>query len=309
MAQLIKLQDYISRYEKDIYRYPGQFISHKQKRWQSFKAAWEEGLPLPEAGAERHDFFEQWETADEPDRKGPLSTIKTLLKRSAVTMEESSKIPHSAGSVSEEELKERFRDEMLGYKMRWGTSTLREKSSVDRNWNKNVELIHLLQGFPDSYLLMHKPVFRFQQATVELDTILVTPVDVIVMTHLQGSGQTVFKAAKGKFWQEQTGKDIKKRLNPMISLDRSARIISRILSSASIALPVQKVLYSRRDRIDFPYPPAGLKVLDKSGYPEWRVMRVRQPVPLKHMQLKAARELLLHCETVAYRRPEWEIDE
>lgn len=34
MAQLIKLDNYISRYELDIYRYPGQFIRMKKQRWE-----------------------------------------------------------------------------------------------------------------------------------------------------------------------------------------------------------------------------------------------------------------------------------
>ncbi|HET7658609.1 MAG TPA: NERD domain-containing protein, partial [Bacillales bacterium] len=34
MAQLIKLENYVSRYELDIYRYPGQFIRIKKQRWE-----------------------------------------------------------------------------------------------------------------------------------------------------------------------------------------------------------------------------------------------------------------------------------
>ncbi len=309
MSQLIKLQDYISRYEKDIYKYPGQFISHKQKRWDMLKTAWEEGIQLPEPETDKHQFFQQWETGEQMDRKKPLSSIKKFLKHHDDKNDENEKAPGPARYADVEELKKRFRADMLQFKMRWGTSTLREKSSVDRSWNRNEELIHLLQGFPDSYLLMHKPVFRLQQATVELDTIFITPVDIIVLTPMQGNGQTVYTAQKGKFWEERTGKEIKKRLNPMISLERTVKIVSHILSSASVVLPVQKVLYSRTAIIRFPYQPAGLKVLDRSAYPEWQRMRVRQPVPLKHTQLKAARELLFHCETIAYPRPEWEIEE
>ncbi|MEQ6378577.1 NERD domain-containing protein [Bacillaceae bacterium S4-13-58] len=38
MAQLIKLQDYISRYEIDIFHYPGQFIRLKQENWKKFNS-------------------------------------------------------------------------------------------------------------------------------------------------------------------------------------------------------------------------------------------------------------------------------
>ena len=40
MAQLIKLQDYVSRYEQDIYRYPSQFIKLKKQQWDKIKAAY-----------------------------------------------------------------------------------------------------------------------------------------------------------------------------------------------------------------------------------------------------------------------------
>ncbi len=41
LGQLIKLQDYISRYETDIYRYPSQFIRVKQQQWDKVKSEWE----------------------------------------------------------------------------------------------------------------------------------------------------------------------------------------------------------------------------------------------------------------------------
>ena len=37
MGQLIKLQDYISRYELDIYKYPARFIRLKRKQWELYK--------------------------------------------------------------------------------------------------------------------------------------------------------------------------------------------------------------------------------------------------------------------------------
>jgi hypothetical protein len=43
MAQLIKMQDYISRYEQDIYRYPTQFARLKKQQWDKLKAAYNAG--------------------------------------------------------------------------------------------------------------------------------------------------------------------------------------------------------------------------------------------------------------------------
>jgi hypothetical protein len=45
MGQLIKLQDYISRYETDIFTYPSRFVRLKKQQWERTKTNWEnEGL-------------------------------------------------------------------------------------------------------------------------------------------------------------------------------------------------------------------------------------------------------------------------
>lgn len=59
--QLIKLENYISRYELDIYRYPGQFIRMKKQRWERVKckegmAA--DGTPLPISQNLKREFAE-----------------------------------------------------------------------------------------------------------------------------------------------------------------------------------------------------------------------------------------------------------
>jgi hypothetical protein len=43
MAQLIKLQDYVSRYEQDPYQYPARFIQLKKKNWNNVRASFEKG--------------------------------------------------------------------------------------------------------------------------------------------------------------------------------------------------------------------------------------------------------------------------
>lgn len=47
MGQLIKLQDHISRYETDIFHYPGQFIRLKNDRYKRLKEQWQEQLSEP----------------------------------------------------------------------------------------------------------------------------------------------------------------------------------------------------------------------------------------------------------------------
>ncbi|WP_054753276.1 hypothetical protein [Piscibacillus salipiscarius] len=64
MGQLVKLQDYISRYETDIYKYPGQFIRLKKDQYERLVARWEQeqqgvftGEPDLENHAEKEPSF------------------------------------------------------------------------------------------------------------------------------------------------------------------------------------------------------------------------------------------------------------
>ena len=48
MAQLVKLLDYVSRYEHDLSRYPTQYIRLKRYQWDRMKVKWENGVDLAE---------------------------------------------------------------------------------------------------------------------------------------------------------------------------------------------------------------------------------------------------------------------
>ena len=48
MAQLVKLLDYVSRYEHDLSRYPSQYIRLKRYQWERMKTQWESGTNLSE---------------------------------------------------------------------------------------------------------------------------------------------------------------------------------------------------------------------------------------------------------------------
>lgn len=48
LAQLLKLEDYISRYEIDPYRYSSQFIRMKKKQWEEIKSQFEQAMATEE---------------------------------------------------------------------------------------------------------------------------------------------------------------------------------------------------------------------------------------------------------------------
>ena len=64
MAQLVKLQDYISRYETALTRYPTQFVRLKQNQWERVKTQWLLGEQLP-----NWEHVETEEENEEPKKR------------------------------------------------------------------------------------------------------------------------------------------------------------------------------------------------------------------------------------------------
>src|SRR5690625_2870701 len=61
MAQLIKLYDYISRYESNPFHYPTQYIQLKRENWRKLNDLWEKGpivsQPESELNEEKNNKF------------------------------------------------------------------------------------------------------------------------------------------------------------------------------------------------------------------------------------------------------------
>ena len=71
MAQLVKLQDYISRYQIDLARYPTQFVRLKKSQWERVKYQWQTGEEIG-----------QWEHIDvEGEQELVEKTRFSLLKK------------------------------------------------------------------------------------------------------------------------------------------------------------------------------------------------------------------------------------
>ena len=239
MGQLIKLQDYISRYEIDMFRYPGQFIRQKRKQWEQ-------------------------------------TTIE----------------------------KQQFLDHIFDFQMKWASSTIREKSYIDKEFYKDHNLKYFLQRFPDTYLVLYRPIFKLKNAPVEVEIIMISPTTTWLITILEGVENSVFIGSNDRFWIERKGKHDKKVLSPMIELDRMDGIVRTIYSLYDIVLPIRKVILNRTGYIDFPLAPFDVDLVEKRKYEEWFTGLRNTSSPLKHMQLKACNALLQYCHTVCVRRME-----
>ncbi|PFA69846.1 hypothetical protein CN378_02410 [Bacillus sp. AFS015802] len=308
MAQLIKLQDYVSRYETDLYRYPSQFVRLKKQQWEKMKQHWENGN-LPSASAPVK------EEADDEKNSMKEKLFSLFKKKEAeeepLPLQPSDEELHfemDAGQDihSEEELKMSFLNLVFDFQLRWASSTITEKSYVDNSYHYDERLRHLLQRFPDNIFVMYNPVLKIKNAPVELETILITPTGIWCLTFLEFEEGTAYIGSGERFWLKKWGDAETKVLNPLIGLKRMERIIHQIIQYAGVELPIHQAVISRNGYIDYPQSPAGIRFLDKRIHNEWFLQQRSSSSPIKSVQLKAAQAIMDYCQTTSFKRLQWE---
>ncbi len=184
MAQLVKLQDYISRYQIDLARYPTQFVRLKKNQWERIKRQWELGEDISEwqhvdneAEAEAYEEKERFsfikklfagrqkeatEDVEEVEISNELVSDEDIIPEEETTLTFEPKIVYAPQSIHE--LKRMFIDQFFHFQMKWASSTLREKSYVDPRFMRDSLLRMLLQTLPDNYLLFYYPILQIRKA-------------------------------------------------------------------------------------------------------------------------------------------------
>ena len=191
-----------------------------------------------------------------------------------------------------------------------GSSTHSMKSHLWTNhFFLDEKLRFFLQRFPDTFLVMYKPVFRLKNAPVEVDVIVITPTDAWCITFLEAEEDAAFIGSSEKFWVRRHHKHPdKKVLSPLLSVNRMGNIVSQLFDLYEVTLPIKKVVLSRNGYIDYPLAPYDIELLDKRTFPSWFEKMRKNSSPLKHQQLKRAQALLDYCQTTSTRRIEWELE-
>ncbi|GGP14277.1 nuclease-related domain-containing protein [Oceanobacillus neutriphilus] len=307
MAQLIKLQDYISRYEWDTYRYPTQYIRQKKEQWQRFYSEWldpaleEEEQADAENTEEKISILQKWK---ERFIKAPvvvedLTPDEKIVKRKKDLI----KVPDT-----EEELKQVFLDQLLEIQMKWASSTVSQVSIVDSGYYNDSLLRFLLQRLPDTYLVMYRPIFEVKQAAVETDIILITPIGVEILRFVELDTDEVIMAGDERTWTitAKNNEEPIRIVNPLISLKRSEKWIERFLHAENIDIPIKKMVISRTNRILYATSPYQSEIIDKLAFPEWFKDKRSVHLPLKKRQLNVAESLLRNSLSQSIPRPEWE---
>lgn len=310
MAQLIKLQDYISRYEVDIYRYPSQYIRLKKQQWNTF---------LQQETVSQEDREESTLQEWEPIKQNKFASFIFSLKKKPELEEEHQvdkvtkpveeldewELPKLIGAKSPEEKKQLFLNAILPLQLKWASSTIRKMSYLQKNYKRESTLLYFLQRFPDTFLVMYKPIFLIKQAPVELEIILITPTEAVAITYLEEEKNSVALGNNERFWAIRNKERERKIVNPAISLNRMGSIIKNILAYHEMEFPITKVLLHPNGYIDMTDGPSDIHVIDKRTYEPWFEKMRASNLPLKHNQLKTAGALLSHCQSVYVDRPEW----
>lgn len=327
MAQLVKLQDYISRYEMNLTRYPTQFVRLKKSQWERVKHQWQSGEEIPE-----WEHIDQQEDIQESKKRFSLLSKFKFKKQeqeeedienvdvSNELMNQEDDIPDEETTLffepkivyypkTLEELKRMFFDQFFHFQIKWASSTLREKSYVDPKFMRDSLLRNLLQRLPDSYLVFYYPIVKVKKAPVELDIVLLTPTECLCITVVEEEDSAVFVGNSDRFWTKKVGKFDKKMLNPMIQLNRMESIISQLFINNEVEMPIRKVLLSRNGYIDYPGAIYNVQFIDKREFPNWMLQIKRSTSPMKRMQMHAAQTILQTVQTTSFNRNIWNVEQ
>ncbi|MGE7953661.1 nuclease-related domain-containing protein [Lysinibacillus xylanilyticus] len=324
MAQLVKLQDYISRYQIDLARYPTQFVRLKKSQWERVKRQWELGEEISEwqhdndsendsfEEKERFSLLKKWfagrQKADSGDVEQVEITNELMSDEDSIPEEETTltfepKIVYAPQSIHE--LKRMFIDQFFQFQMKWASSTLREKSYVDPRFMRDSLLRNLLQKLPDNYLLFYYPILQIRKAPIELDVVLMSPTECICITVLDTENQAVYVGGSERFWIKKVGTKDSKVLNPLINLNRMESVLTQLFKQDNIDMPIRKVVLTRNGYLDYPGSSFGIQFIDRRNYGEWMEHLKKVSSPMKHMQIRAAQTILNNVQTTSFNRDIW----
>lgn len=298
MAQLIKLRDYISRYEINPFHYPTQFIRLKKENWEKLVQMWE-----AENEREAVAIYTQEHEAEQ-QAKFRWNPFAKKTTNEDVEMKFGRTLPYSR-----EQLVRYFLNQLYPFQLKWATSTITHVSFTDQSYYGDTNLKFFLQSFPDIYLLMYYPIFNIKKAPVDGEIIFISPIGIEVISLIDEGEDATIYVSDDRTWEVESPQGTKRILSPMISLKRTEQIIKSILKRYDIPLNIEKTILSQTNHFLYHTEPYKTKIIGKNNYHLWKEDKRRLNASLKGVQLKATEALLKHCVSTAVRRPEWENDE
>lgn len=296
MAQLIKLKDYVSRYEWNAYRYPSQYIRLKQENWETLYNSWI-----------NTDLVDE-ETEEEMEQT-PFRKFKSFFKKDESLDDKQKDHIEEWLPTTEQQLRHYFLDKLYPFQLKWATSTVTDVSFMDQTFNDDPTLKYFLQRFPDIYLVMYYPIFNLKNAPVDGEIIFISPLNIEIIYLLEQDPSSIIMASDERTWTVETNHVQTKTLSPLIALRRTEQIVKSLLKTNNIEFPITKTVLSRTNDIVFSSAPYNSNIIGKRQYKTWFENKRKLSSPLKNIQLKVIETLLKHCLSTSVRRPEWEDDQ
>jgi len=321
MAQLIKLQDYISRYQIDLTRYPTQFVRLKRTQWEKVKHQWMTGeepivwkhIEEEEEEPKRFNFFKKWlhkkHAAEEEEDIESVDVSHEAMDgegqfESESTLSFEPNIVYHPETL--DELKRMFLDQFFHFQLKWASSTLLEKSYIDSRFYRDTFLRTVLQQLPDNYLVFYYPIIKIKKAPIELDVIILTPTECLCITLLEQEEDAVYVDDDDRFWTKKIGKRNDKILSPVIQLNRMEAIVEQLFKNHQVEFPIRKILLSRNGYFPQSMSLFNIQLIDRRRYSDWLKHLKYAPSPIKKNQIEAAEAIISNVDTVAFSRSLWE---
>lgn len=305
MAHLIKLEDCVSRYQYDMYRYPSQFSRLKRERWKRLKQEWGSAYLNEDPTVE--DYVEQ-------QKKSFLDAfhkIKKWYKRERIERvnDEFEDQNYKFKYKTLTEVKSIFLQELYQFQLKWASSTLLEKSPINRSYYDDEFLKWLLQSLPDNYFILYYPVVRFPKAPVQFDILLIGPVEIWCIVNLDGNENGIFQKHSDRYWLEKVGDVEKKIINPFLSINRMNTILKSILAELEMDIPIQKAVITKKGYIDVEALWSKTLFLDQRSIQQWHEKLKKNTSPIKSIQLNFSQHLLNVCQTTSIQRQGYQVEE
>ena len=201
-----------------------------------------------------------------------------------------------------EQLRKLYLDQLFHFQIKWASSTLMDKSRVDPRYLRDSLLRSFALQLPDNYLLFYYPILKLKNASVDLEILIITPVECMCITVLEDEDIAAFIGSGERFWVKKVGETETKLLNPLIGLDRMEKIIASIFKGKGLDFPIRKYLLSRNGYIDYPETSFDVETIDRRSYDKWFLKLQKSSVPMKSTQFRAAQALLDLGQTTAMSR-------
>ncbi|PYZ97145.1 hypothetical protein CR205_00650 [Alteribacter lacisalsi] len=303
MAQLVKLSNYISRYEMDLHHYSRRYPRLKKERWQRMREYWETEQKRPllsdyeeivtssygVEGTSWKRFF----------RRFPL-LHKWSGQSEAEDVEQAGRLNRPVSTI--EALGRTFKEELYRFQLSWASSTISETSQISKEFLKDTLLARLVKDLPDTYLILYCPVVRIRNAEVEIGIIVVTPVEIWLLQALEGDEHTIYTPLDERYWSRRGRGREDKMVHPGIALRRMVSVIREILQEQDHPAVLKTAVLARNSFIDVTGKGQRMLTIDKRSYGTWFEQMKKNHSPIKPAQLQTVRLLLKYCETYAAAR-------